>query len=1198
MKKLFLVIPLVLSSSLFAFDPAYHMYLGSQSFDVWQDFDPDFYAQITGPYANLEAIRFYYIGLTLPDMFEYQDGIANLIDTLYGLRDELLAIFDHVPLIIEDWTHDQVQVTINFNHPPPNNNIVKLWQMAVWARNNQPDEWHRALVYGTLMHAIQDLCAHMVLQPSRLGYGLAIQSDSMHAEYDPIFLGEMYHELFTPTYIPTWDFVENNLYRARWTNNGNWYYAEPGVGYFDFHAVYNIAGQRIGGWQDYDFGDVQTFVDAANGVGYSTQNLTRERLEAYIHGWGIMMFMLYGYRKGGGDCGGVLAHPSWNFSQILEYYSDMGDDYFRVSQVPNLVALLETFGAEGILSWAGAALFDLFIDQELEKWLNKIIESELGSYSWPWYLQTTTGIDVLWNAVPQQYQSDTLTRYFSVLRRQVEFWDAYALVTKPNLRDSYSMENSDAMALTDVIKGFLDNGPTSYSFDGYTLSRKAGLCGGMYSVPDIDYYREPGFSRMHFQDGSTPIFTSTPIAVEGTPKYLNLNYKIITFGNTKFEVWANNIDLGPGQLLKDTILTGPEVISENLEFNAQYAVNQGYNELSFLTRTRKKVYPYDYTTIMNSDYRGAYTRTAIIYNNQYYQSVFNNGDPTRDSDENPITNPTLWWPYVLCVYPTPAPPTGLVIVNQPTVSSVKIQWQDNSLIEKGFQIARRVDDGSWNESYKTVRENTTQYIDTVSLMHKYDYKVCAYDKQKNYSEWSNTVQFRCGALAQSDYPEITAFNNQKKVIRGTDGKIHLLFYAGDSMCYSYSTDNGVNFDDWLDLGFGNRTDTTPSLVFNGNLPFAAYGTNECLGGPDYRLRYYTLWLRDPVPYPDRFYNSSSTTEDSRPTPPSIIYVGDSCYITFKHFSNNIVVVGPTVDNTTTLTYVSLSGLPTIGYDTAGRLVVVTNNDGYLQLYYRAFNSAWSSVGGIPGDVWVHGSPSLWMGSDQLCVVFEGGYTQAGIDEVGLVYIRFVWESGNYVMQPPELITANTDWSENCIDGYGCLASSNVVLWRYQGDIWYSRRSGADWEVPVNISNTGELSNYPQGVAFYQGSRYMLFAAWTEKLGSEYYLTRQLITLPNIPPGGGSQGDDVQLTMPFAFDKMHQNPTREILRLRFTSPDERRVNVMIYDIAGRMVKQAYNGQAIVGENEIAIRVNDLSAGVYFVRAEADDCMLNEKVILLQ
>ncbi len=55
-----------------AHDLATHIYIGSRTHEVWRDFDYNFYAHLTGPEDNTWAVltrKFYYIGLTLPDMF-------------------------------------------------------------------------------------------------------------------------------------------------------------------------------------------------------------------------------------------------------------------------------------------------------------------------------------------------------------------------------------------------------------------------------------------------------------------------------------------------------------------------------------------------------------------------------------------------------------------------------------------------------------------------------------------------------------------------------------------------------------------------------------------------------------------------------------------------------------------------------------------------------------------------------------------------------------------------------------------------------------------------------------------------------------------------------------------------------------------------------------------------------------------------
>ncbi|MBE0433614.1 T9SS type A sorting domain-containing protein, partial [candidate division WOR-3 bacterium] len=196
-------------------------------------------------------------------------------------------------------------------------------------------------------------------------------------------------------------------------------------------------------------------------------------------------------------------------------------------------------------------------------------------------------------------------------------------------------------------------------------------------------------------------------------------------------------------------------------------------------------------------------------------------------------------------------------------------------------------------------------------------------------------------------------------------------------------------------------------------------------------------------------------------------------------------------------------------------------------------------------------------------------------------------------------TTNIDWPGNGVEGYSYLAAGDVVLWRYEGDIWYARRAGGEWTRPVNLSNTDDLSNYPQGVAFYEGIDYRLLAVWTEQSGNDYYLVRKVITMPDaFPHSGGPQGADVQLAMPFAFEKILQNPARGTIGIRFTSPDARRVRIGIYDVMGRFVREVFDGPAVLGVNEHSISVAQLAAGVYFVRLEAEGYTKIGKVILLQ
>jgi len=99
--------------------------------------------------------------------------------------------------------------------------------------------------------------------------------------------------------------------------------------------------------------------------------------------------------------------------------------------------------------------------------------------------------------------------------------------------------------------------------------------------------------------------------------------------------------------------------------------------------------------------------------------------------------------------------------------------------------------------------------------------------------------------------------------------------------------------------------------------------------------------------------------------------------------------------------------------------------------------------------------------------------------------------------------------------------------------------------------------------------------------------------------GGPQSQNEQSIMrSFLFDGIYPNPTKEVLKIRFNSPDERLVSIKLYDVVGRTLKIIFDGKAKIGMNEYVIRQEGLAAGVYFIRLESDDYRKTEKVIFLR
>jgi hypothetical protein len=73
------------------------------------------------------------------------------------------------------------------------------------------------------------------------------------------------------------------------------------------------------------------------------------------------------------------------------------------------------------------------------------------------------------------------------------------------------------------------------------------------------------------------------------------------------------------------------------------------------------------------------------------------------------------------------------------------------------------------------------------------------------------------------------------------------------------------------------------------------------------------------------------------------------------------------------------------------------------------------------------------------------------------------------------------------------------------------------------------------------------------------------------------------------------PAKEELNLRITSKVMVKVNIDMYDISGRMVKEI-NKQLIGGNNNVIINTEDITNGMYFVNITGDGVNISRKVVI--
>ncbi len=448
-------------------------------------------------------------------------------------------------------------------------------------------------------------------------------------------------------------------------------------------------------------------------------------------------------------------------------------------------------------------------------------------------------------------------------------------------------------------------------------------------------------------------------------------------------------------------------------------------------------------------------------------------------------------------------PSGLSVVGQPTPNSVTIRWTDNSGIEVGFKIGRMVDDEGWNptnENYATIGPSqgvggTVQFTDNVEFLHKYTYKVRAYDNAGHYSAWSNVVEYTSGVLAQSSYPWLSAYNSNCKIVRSLDGKFHITYSSGGNLYYTFTPD-GYTFREWKTLSANNNALSLPAIAINNRTAEPIIGFWRKLG-----IRLYMSFTDTTSTGGGTFwyYDAPTYTYSN----PSFVWACDTAWIVYRGYrgkeSNLYVSAYPRLlgGNYQIISTSGGVGNPSIGYDKGGRLVVISHSaaNGGIRLFFKNIGSSNWNVINIPNAI-AYGEPSLWVGQNELRIAFEG---EAG-NNWGLIFMRLLWSGNSYTVQSIELVSENIDYDwTNGIEGYTYLAGPDVVLWKYNDDIWYAQRQGGEWITLGNLSQSGSASSYPQGIVFGSFLRQKLFALWTEESGNNYYLVRKIINLPSPYP---------------------------------------------------------------------------------------------------
>lgn len=93
-------------------------------------------------------------------------------------------------------------------------------------------------------------------------------------------------------------------------------------------------------------------------------------------------------------------------------------------------------------------------------------------------------------------------------------------------------------------------------------------------------------------------------------------------------------------------------------------------------------------------------------------------------------------------------------------------------------------------------------------------------------------------------------------------------------------------------------------------------------------------------------------------------------------------------------------------------------------------------------------------------------------------------------------------------------------------------------------------------------------------------------------------NDIKIPTEFSLLQNYPNPFNPVTTIRFEVPLSQKVEIIVFDILGRKVKELYNDIAPVGIVTIEFKADDLASGMYVYELKTKDFSISKKMVLLK
>jgi len=119
-------------------------------------------------------------------------------------------------------------------------------------------------------------------------------------------------------------------------------------------------------------------------------------------------------------------------------------------------------------------------------------------------------------------------------------------------------------------------------------------------------------------------------------------------------------------------------------------------------------------------------------------------------------------------------------------------------------------------------------------------------------------------------------------------------------------------------------------------------------------------------------------------------------------------------------------------------------------------------------------------------------------------------------------------------------------------------------------------------------------------------TGEVISLTGAIPGWSSNGiylsgtlqETLNVPGAFVLNDIYPNPFNPVTTISYSIPEQAHVQVLVYDVMGRMIEQIVNEQQSEGTHFVNFDASGYSSGMYFVKLISGGEMITQKIMFMK